>query len=123
MGVPVGFSLQASSGNIAAATATATLAAALNRTTYISGFDVTGAGATAAAVVNLTITGLLGGTRTYTMVAPAGVTTSLTPLVVLFDPPLPASAPNTAIVVSLPTLGAGNTNVTVNAQGYQLGAQ
>jgi hypothetical protein len=34
-----------------------------------------------------------------------------------FDPPLEASAQNVAIVVSLPSLGAGNTNTTVNARG------
>jgi hypothetical protein len=37
-----------------------------------------------------------------------------------FDPPLEASAQNVAIVVSLPSLGAGNTNTTVNARGLYL---
>src|SRR5262249_31577165 len=47
-----------SSGNVAAATATATLPAAAGKTTWIEGFDVTAAGATAASIVQMTITGL-----------------------------------------------------------------
>lgn len=112
--------LQASSGNVAAATATATLTTAATQTTYLSGFDITGAGATAASVILATITGLLGGTRTYALTIPAGATTGITPLTVAFNPPLPASAANTAIVVSAPSFGAGNTNAVANAQGYLL---
>lgn len=111
--------LSASSGNVAAATATATLAGAASVTTYISGFQITGAGATAASVVSATVTGLLGGTATYTLAIPAGVTTGIQPLTVNFYPPLPASAANTSIVVSVPSFGAGNTNATVTAQGYR----
>lgn len=118
MGVSVGTPVQASSGNVAAAVAAATLPAVLNKTNFLSGFDVTSAGATAAAVVNLTITGLLGGTRSYVYTAVAGATLANPNLVVNFDPPLPASGPNVAIVVSLPSLGAGNTNACVNAEGF-----
>lgn len=111
--------LSASSGNVAAATATATLAAAASLTNYISGFQITSTGSTAAAVVTVTITGVLGGTISYTYASVAGVTLANQPLTVQFVPPLPASAANTAIVVSMPSLGAGNTNTTVNAQGYR----
>src|SRR6478752_7183298 len=45
-----GTMITASSGNVAAATATATLAAVGNKTTFICGFAATGGGATAAAV-------------------------------------------------------------------------
>jgi len=110
----------ASSGNVAAAAATATLAAVVGKTTYITGFSITGAGATAASVINPTVTGVLGGTQTYTIAIPAGATLGVTPLVVAFDPALPANAVNTAIVVSAPSFGAGNTNATVSAWGYQL---
>ncbi|WP_283807294.1 hypothetical protein [Bradyrhizobium sp. Tv2a-2] len=41
------------------------------------------------------------------------------PLDVQFNPPLPASAANTAITVSCPSLGSGNTNNSVNVYGYQ----
>lgn len=120
-GIPAGAtSVQASSGNVAAATATATLPATSGKTTYISGFQITGTGATAALAVNPTVTGLLGGTATYTYAAAAGVAVANTPLIVSFNPPLPASATNTTIVVSCPSLGTGNTNNTVVAQGFQI---
>jgi hypothetical protein len=41
------------------------------------------------------------------------------PLVVEFSMPLAASGPNTAIVVSFPSFGPGNTNAVVNVHGYQ----
>lgn len=112
--------VKGSSGNVANASAVATLTSATNKTAYISGFQVTGAGATAASVVSVTVAGLLGGTSTYTLVVPAGVTTTIQPLIVSFYPPLPASATNTNIVVTAPAFGAGNTNATCNAQGYLL---
>lgn len=112
--------LSASSGNVAAAVATATMAGAVSKTNYISGFQVTGAGATAGLPVSVTVTGLLGGTATYTYTAAAGALVANQPLTVSFYPPLPASATNTSIVVSCPSLGAGNTNNTVNAQGFRI---
>lgn len=106
------------SGNVANGSAVATLAAKAGYVTHISGFEITGAGATAAANVVATLTGLLGGTRSYIVVAPAGVNAPLQPLVVSFAEPLPASDENTAIVVTLPALGAGNTHACVNAHGF-----
>lgn len=107
-----------SSGNVAAAVAAATIAGVAAKTTYISGFSVTGAGATVGAVVSVTVTGLLGGTATYTYTAATGATVGNTPLIILFGPPMPASTTNTSIVVSCPSLGAGNTNNTVVVTGY-----
>ena len=109
-----------SSGNVANASAIATLTGVAAKTTYITGFQVTGAGATAPAVVNVTITGLLGGTATHTYSAATGATTANTPIIVSFVPPMPASAVNTSIVVTCPALGAGNTNNTVVATGYTI---
>ena len=111
--------LTASSGNVAAAVATATLAGAAGVTTYFTGFEVTGAGATAPLVVNVTVVGTISGTLTYTYTAATGATVPNQPLIVTFFPPIPASAANTAIVVSCPSLGAGNTNNTVVAHGYR----
>lgn len=98
---------------------TSTLPAAPGLTTYLTGFEVTGAGATAASVVVVTVTGVLGGTKRYDVVVPAGATTSITPLIIEFTRPIPASAPNTAIIVTLPAFGAGNTNVALTAHGFQ----
>lgn len=111
--------ISAASGNVANASAVATLAAVAGKTTYISGLTITAGGATAGALVSATVAGLSGGTATYTIGAPTGVTVAATPMVLQFNPPLPASAVNTAIVVTLPALGAGNTNAAVSAWGYQ----
>lgn len=107
-----------SSGNVANASAAATLAASLQQFNYLMGFEITAGGATAGACVNATVTGLLGGTQTYVFCTPTGATLGATPLVVEFAPPLPSAAFNTAIVVTLPALGAGNTNAAVSIHGY-----
>ena len=107
-----------SSGHVAAAAAVATLAGVAGKTTYITGFEITGAGATAASVVSATLAGLAGGTATYTYAVPTGAMIAAPVLMVEFSPALPASALNTAIVLTLPSLGLGNTNATVVAHGY-----
>jgi hypothetical protein len=110
----------ATSGNVANAAATATIPAVAGKTAYISGFTISGAGATAALVVNPTLTGVISGTKTYTYAAVAGVGLINQVLDVQFCPPIPASAVNQAIAVSCPALGAGNTNNTVNAYGFYI---
>jgi hypothetical protein len=96
----------------------ASLAAAAGKTTYITGFQISGAGATAASAITVTVTGIAT-TMNYTVVVPAGVTTAITTLNVTFPQPIPASATNTAIVVNVPSFGSGNTNATVSVQGFQ----
>lgn len=118
--VAPGTSVTGSSGNVANASAVATLPGAASKTTWITGFQCTAAGATAAAVVNATVTGAISGTMTYTFAYPAGATAGATPLQVTFPTPVAASAANTAIVVTLPAGGAGNTNAACTAQGFQL---
>lgn len=121
--VPVGNS----SGDVAAASAVATLPAASGLTTYIEGFDVTGAGATGASVVPVTVTGLQTqtGTLTFDVVVPAGATVAIggtgTPGIVSFrfPTPIPASATNTTIVVTATTFGSGNLHACVTAYGFQ----
>lgn len=110
----------ASSGNVAAAVATATLPAVAGKTTYLSGISITGAGATAGAVVNPTITGLAGGTMTLTYVASTGATVANPSIIIDFNPEMPSSAVNTALVLTCPSLGTGNTNNTVSIWGYQI---
>jgi len=108
------------SGNVANAAATATMPATAGVTNYITGFEVTGSGSTAGLPVTVTITGILGGTLSYTYDFASGALVGNTPLVVDFRPGAPASAVNTAIVVSCPAGGVGNTNSTVVAHGYRL---
>lgn len=108
----------ASSGNVAAASAVATIPAVANKTAYLTGFMITSAGSTGAAVVSPTITGLIGGTMTLTYTSVAGVTLGNQPLIASLPTPVPASAANIAIVLTVPSLGAGNTNAAVSAFGY-----
>lgn len=115
---PVGTDVTASVTGAASAI-TATLPAAAGKTTYITGFEVTGGGATAASVVAVTVTGTVTGTLSYRIAVPAGATAGITPLVVEFTRPIPASAANTAITVNVPSLGAGNTDAAAAAHGYQ----
>lgn len=110
-----------STGTIAAATAmAAVLAAAAGKTTYISGFQVTGMGASTAVAVLATVTGVLGGTLPYYVGVPVNtVLSAVTPLVVAFAPPIPASAASLNIQVNVGSFGSGNTNAAVVAQGYR----
>lgn len=110
--------LNASSGNVAAATATATLPAVAAKMNYLTGVDIDTAGATAAACVNLTITGLAGGTQTVPFCTVAGAAVQNIRMQIRPPAPLPASAVNVAIAAVLPSLGAGNTNAAVNAYGF-----
>lgn len=110
--------VSASSGNVANASAVASLGAVAAKTNFLTGFDITATGSTAGSVVLATITGLLGGTRTMVFAAPTGALLMGQPLALTFNPPLQASAVNTAITLTLPALGTGNTNASVNVQGF-----
>ena len=87
--------------------------------TYICGFAATAGGATAASTVNLTVMNIVTGTMTYNYGANTGAGVPTAPLVVQFNPCLPATGPSTTIDVSMPSLGTGNTNASVNAWGLQ----
>lgn len=103
----------------AAAAISATLAAAAGKTTYLTSFVVTGGGATAASLVTVTVTGVIGGPLSFVMAIPAGATVGVTPLNVALPVPIAATAPNTAIVVNVPSFGVGNTSEAVVAVGYR----
>lgn len=114
--------LVGSSGNVAASTATATLTGATGKTTYIEGFDITSSGSTTAAAVTVTVSdgvsaGLLFG---YTYGTVAGVLVANAPLSIRFPRPIPASAQNTNIVVSLPSLGGGSARAIIAAYGFRV---
>lgn len=116
--IPVPDVERAEANTGAASAITATLAASVGLTTYINGFAVDGLGATAGSVIEVTVTGVLGGTLRYKMTIPAGATVAVTRLFAEFERPIPASAVNTAIVVNVPSFGAGNTSAIVNAHGF-----
>lgn len=106
------------SATVAAAANNQTLPAAAGVRTYISGFTITGGGATGASLILVTITGLTN-TINYSLAIPAGAALGVQPLQAWFDPPLPASADNTAIVLTVPSFGAGNTAASAMAFGFQ----
>lgn len=105
----------------AAGAIAATLPAVPGVTNYITGFEVKGSGATAASAIIVTVTGVPGGPLNYEMLIPAGAGLEVVPLIVEFPVPIPATGPNVAITVSVPTFGAGNLSATVDAHGYTLG--
>ncbi len=97
------------------------LPAVAGQTNFITGFQITGGGATAASVIVVTLTGLVGGTRTYDIAVPAGAALGITPLVVEFSEPIPATGPNVAITLNVPSFGAGNTNAAATLEGFLQG--
>lgn len=120
-GYPAGAApVHAASGNVANGVASATLPAASGKTTYLTGFEITGGGATVALLVSPTVAGLLGGTATYSLATVAGALLANVPIMTTFNPPIPANGLNTAIVLSVPALGLGNTNSACAIHGFQL---
>jgi len=109
----------AASAQVAAAVNNQTLAAAAGLTTYITSFMITGGGATGASVILVTVTGLAVGTLNFNIPVPAGVTLGILPFYIEFNPPLAATAPNTVIVLNVPSFGAGNTNASAAIFGFQ----
>jgi hypothetical protein len=109
--------VSSSSGNVANATATATLTGTAGRWTYVCGVSFTPGFATAGAAVTATITNTPGGTLTFT-VSTTPNTAGPPPIVIPFTPCLQANSTGNNIVVSMPALGAGNTNASVSAWGF-----
>jgi len=114
---PGDLEVEVSSAN-AAASNNLTLPGVVGKRTYLTGIAVTGGGATGASVIAVTVTGLTN-TLTFQLAIPAGAAVGVFPLVVIFTRPIPASADNTAIVVNVPSFGAGNTNAAAAAFGFQ----
>ncbi len=111
----------ASSNVVANASSTQTLPGVVGKTTYMTGFAITGLGATAAGSITASV--YLQGANTtlyYVVPIPAGATVGITPLVVNFPVPLSAGAPNTVIQTVMPAFGAGNTAACLTVQGFQL---
>lgn len=107
-----------SGASVAAATLTRTIPASATMLHFCEGFDITFAGATAASVVEVTLSGLLGGTLTFILTVPAGATVAGTPLCVKFPKPIPATDKNIAVTLTVPSLGAGNTKANANLYGF-----
>ena len=119
-GYPAGATPVTSASRVANAIATATLAAAPGKMTYLSGLQITGTGATAGGPIGIDVAGVVGAPMAFTLAVATGAGVANTPLIIQFNPPIPASALNTAISVAVPALGAGNASSSVALQGFQL---
>lgn len=114
-----------STATAAAAAATATLAGSAGYVTYITGFQVTGTGATTQTAINVQVLGIAGtaaghsGTALYKFQVATGGTAACQPLVVTFPIPHPAAGPGSAITVDIPSFGSGNLHAAVTAQGFR----
>jgi hypothetical protein len=105
----------------AAAAVAPAIAAVAGKLNYITGFDVTGTGATTALALVVTVTGPTN-TLNYSLLVPSGVLVDLgvNRLSVRFPQPIPASAQNTAITLNIPNFGSGNTQSSGAIYGFQV---
>lgn len=107
-----------SSGDVANSTATASISSG-GLTVWITGLDVYSSGATAASVVNVTVSGMSGGTLNFPLAVAAGAAVQNSPLSLRFNPPLQGAAV-TPVSLSVPGLGAGNLHCAGNIYGYRV---
>jgi hypothetical protein len=112
--------ITASSGNVANGACVVQLGGSAGKRTFLTGFQATASGATAANVVTLTIVGVAGGLGTlyYSFTFPAGVGLSAEPLNIIFDPPLVSATVAGPFIATLPAGGSGNLNACVNLTGF-----
>jgi hypothetical protein len=112
--VVVNSARQAAAANVAAV---ATLPGVANKTTYLMGMSLVVGTAAAAASLVATLAGVLGGTWTMDL-----DTATASPLSIGRDysTPVPASAPNTALVATIPASGAAGPPIWVVLVGFQL---
>jgi len=111
------------SATAAAAILTLTVPALAGRTAYITAVNIIPGGATAAAVVDATLTNISNGgvaqTMHFTVGAPLGAGVAGSNAGDNFFPALPIM-PGLSSVLTIPSLGAGNTNVSAYITGYYL---
>jgi hypothetical protein len=114
---------RAQSGNVAAASAAATLAGTPGKTTYLDNVLIKSMGATAATCVQFAITGADSGTINWDYCVGAGATTPQPSDLVWipvdrFGASLIRATNGGSITATLPSLGAGNTNASVTLLGH-----
>lgn len=115
------FDVEAGAAATGAAAALApALTAEADKTCFVTGFSIDGLGATAASVIEATLDGVLGGSKRYKVNVPAGATAALgSPVRVEFSRPIPATGPNVAITLNVPSFGAGNTSAVAEIHGFK----
>jgi len=111
-------------GVVANTTMNAVMPAVPGYLNVLRGFKITGTGATAASAIDVTTTGCGTAGPNLRLAVPAGVNTNAPNTAWSPDWPngIPASAANTAITVSVPAFGAGNTGAAISLYGYRIRA-
>jgi hypothetical protein len=112
--------LLVAAGNTAAGANNLTIGGVAGRMTMLTGFEITGLGATSGSTITVTVTGTASAnTPTYYVVIPAGTGVAITPFIQSYGTfGIPGSAPGQSITVNVPSFGSGNTNASVVAHGY-----
>jgi len=113
------------SANAANATLTVSIPNAPGTWNYLTGASCTSNGATASSYVSATITGIIGGTITAILFVPINTSAgNIVPLgsagLAPIKYPWPASAVNTAITLSVPALGTGNSLTRCTLEGFSV---
>lgn len=103
----------------AAAALSASLASTASQTTYLQGYAISGGGATAAATLTATISGLTGTNMAVGYFVTTGTTIGSSPVIVNFTRAIPASGTNISVTINLPSLGAGNSSTVLSIFGYR----
>lgn len=120
-GYPAGATPVAAASSLGANSAVAaTMPAVAGKTNYLTHVAYSGLGATAQSQTSIVLTGLLGGTLNRWINVPAGITLVIDDDIIQFNPPIPASAANQAIVATLNAFGAGNVASQCAVYGYAL---
>jgi hypothetical protein len=109
---------KASANSTAATAITVSLTAEAGRTNFVTQVVLSTGGATAGIILDVTITGVIGGTLHIVYAVPTGALLAATPLVVNFNPPLQSTAVNQIVTLTMPTAGAGNTQQTAAIYGF-----
>lgn len=121
--VSAGPVVTASSGDVSAATATATLPAPTAGYWQVTQLELSGVTATASTNVVCTVTGLLGGTMTFDVTvsviptAASAAASTPTTYVIPFSGGISGTLA-TAVVFSCPTFGSGNAHASINMHGF-----
>jgi hypothetical protein len=104
------------SGDIANGTATAVIPAAAGQSICLTGFEITGSGATSAKDVVATITSY-NKPLTYAIHVPAGVNVGMTPFGVQFYPAV-LLPPSTSGILTVQPFGIGNKHASAVLHGF-----
>jgi hypothetical protein len=110
--------IEGQSGDVAAASAVATLTGTALKRTYLDKVIISSNGATAGTCVAVAVTGADVGTVNWDYCAPAGATVPAPVQIISFPEQDIVASSGGNIVVTVPSLGTGNLHAAVTALGH-----